>query len=348
MHNMVTGVHHILVTGGSGYVASRLILQLLDAGFQVRTTVRNTSREKHIRQVLEDAGAETKDRLSFVVANLSQDDGWAEAVEGCDVVQHVASPFFMTEPDDEEDMIRPAREGTLRVLRFSRDAGVRRVVMTSSFAAIGFGHRELPQLFDEATWSVLEGGTPVPVYHKSKTLAERAAWDFIRSQGGGLELVVLNPTGIFGPVLSADVCASVGLVKTMMEGKMPACPRLSFGLVDVRDLADLHIRVMMAPEASGQRIIATTDGDPPYLMSIANIIREAMPHFADKMPRWELPDVVVRVMGRFSATMRTVSTEVGIVKRISNTRAKSLGWRPRSVEECIVDTAESLVKFGAV
>ncbi|WBY08925.1 NAD-dependent epimerase/dehydratase family protein [Sphingomonas sp. 7/4-4] len=213
----------VLVTGGSGFVGSHVILQLLAAGHEVRTTVRSLSREAEVRATLAAAGADAGDRLSFFAADLEKDDGWAEAVAGCDYVHHVASPFPPAQPRDEQELIRPAREGTLRVLRAARDAGVKQIVVTSSFAAVGYGHGQRDTPYTEADWTDPDGPAVQP-YMKSKTLAERAAWDFIAREGNGMELAVVNPVGIFGPALNGDLSTSIFLVKTMIEGKMPGTP----------------------------------------------------------------------------------------------------------------------------
>src|SRR5579871_3780863 len=204
----------VLVTGGSGFIGSHTILQLLAAGHQVRTTVRNLQREDGVRSMLRRGGAAAVERLSFIAADLEKDMGWAEAVDGCEYVLHVASPFPETVPKHEDELIVPAREGTLRVLRAARDAGVKRVVLTSSFAAIGYGHPEQEAPFNETSWTDSNADDVLP-YTKSKTLAERAAWDFMTREGGSLELAVINPTGIVGPTLSRDYATSVGLVKRL-------------------------------------------------------------------------------------------------------------------------------------
>ena len=264
----------VLVTGGSGFIGSHCILQLLAAGHQVRTTVRSLKREGDVRAMLKEGGAEPGDRLSFVAADLESDAGWPEAVAGCDYVLHVASPFPANIPKHEDELIVPAREGALRVLRASRDAGVKRVVLTSSFAAIGYGQPPQNAPFDETNWTDPDGDDVRP-YVKSKTLAERAAWDFIAKEGGDLELSVVNPVGVFGPVLGPDYSTSILLVQRLMDGAMPGCPRLYFGVVDVRDVADLHIRAMTHPAAKGERFLAVA-GDFMSMLDIAKVLKRRM------------------------------------------------------------------------
>src|SRR6202522_1597943 len=214
----------ILVTGGTGFVGSHCILQALAAGYQVRTTVRSLKRETDVRAMLKTGGAEPGDRLSFIAADLETDSGWREAVAGCDCVLHVASPFPPDIPKDENELIVPAREGALRVLRAARDAGVKRVVLTSSFAAIGYGSKPTDVPYSEENWTDLRGGN-VSAYVKSKTLAERAAWDFIAGEGGALELSVVNPVVVFGPVLGPDYSTSIHLLRRLMDGELPGLPR---------------------------------------------------------------------------------------------------------------------------
>lgn len=338
----------VLVTGGSGFVAGHVILRLLTAGYTVRATIRSSSKEAEVRRAILDAGIETSNQqLSFYVTDLTKDDGWAQAMNGCIFVQHVASPFPSSDPKDEHDLIQPAKEGTLRVLKFARDAGVRRVVLTSSFASIGYGHGS-KRSFNEDDWSVLNGKVAVPAYHKSKTLAERAAWDFVQAEGGNLELSVVNPTGIFGPVLSQDFSSSILIIKNMLSGNIPACPQVSFGIVDVRDLADLHVIVMVDPKAKGQRFIATCDNGPATMIGIAGMIQKGRPAHAQKVPTRELPNLVVRAAALFRPAYRTLVPELGVVKAIDNSKAKALGWAPRSIEECICDTVDSLGKHKVV
>ena len=336
----------ILVTGGSGFIGSHCILQLLAAGHQVRTTVRNLKRESDVRSMLSAAGVEAADRLSFVAADLEKDEGWAEAAAGCEFVLHVASPFPLRVPRDENELIIPAREGTLRVLRAARNAGVKRVVLTSSFAAIGYGHEATTVPFDETTWSNLDGMVNVPPYMKSKTLAERAAWDFIAREGGGMELSVVNPVGVFGPVLGPDYATSIVIVQRLMDGGVPACPRLSFGVVDVRDVVDLHLRAMTDPAAKGERFLAVA-GESISMLEMALILKRRMGAAAKRVPTGQLPDWLLRTIAVFDPTVRQIVPELGKVKNASNEKARRvLGWSPRSNEEAIVATAESLVRLG--
>lgn len=332
----------MLVTGGSGFIGSYCILDLLRAGYRVRTTVRSPDREAAVRELL---GAESAEALSFVTADLTADAGWADAVSGCDFVLHVASPFPLAPPKHEDDLIVPAREGALRVLAAARDAQVKRVVMTSSFAAVGYGTEPADRLFSEEDWTNPEGDG-VSAYTKSKTLAERAAWDFIAREGGGLELSVVNPVGVFGPVLGSDFSTSIELVKRLLDGAIPGIPRVAYGIVDVRDVADLHRRAMTEPAAAGERFLAVA-GEFMTVAEIAAVLRERMGADASKVPTRMLPNWLVRLVSRFDSSVRQIVPELGKAKQASNAKAKqALGWAPRSNEEAIIATAESLVRLG--
>lgn len=335
----------VLVTGGSGFIAAHCILQLLSAGYRVRTTVRSLKREGDVRAALKAGGAEPAEALSFATADLLSDAGWPEAVAGCDFVLHVASPFPAGVPKNEDELIVPAREGALRALRAARGAGVKRVVLTSSFAAIGYGSKPTDRPFSEESWTDPNGGG-VSAYVKSKTLAERAAWDFVAREGGALELSVVNPVGVFGPVLGADYSTSIQIVQRLMDGAMPGCPRLSFGVVDVRDVADLHLRAMTDPAAKGERFLAVA-GDFMTIQEMALTLRARMGDAAARVPTRLLPDWVVRLGGMFDSTVAQVVPELGKTKNGTNEKAKRvLGWAPRPKEDAIVATAESLVRLG--
>jgi nucleoside-diphosphate-sugar epimerase len=337
----------VLVTGGSGFIAGHAILQLLAAGYTVRTTVRNVARADHVKALLKAGGAASTDALSVVAAHLEDDAGWADAVRGCQYVLHVASPFPATAPKHEDELIVPARDGALRVLRFARDAGVKRVVMTSSFAAVGYGHGDVDRPFDETDWTDLSA-PGLSAYVKSKTIAERAAWNFIGKDGGGMELAAVNPVGVLGPALGNDLATSVLLIQRLMNGSVPGCPRLWFGVVDVRDVADLHIRAMTDPAAKGERFVATA-GDSLSIREIALALRERMGSAARRVPTRELPDWLVRIAGLFDPAVRNTLGELGHRKRMTGAKARRvLGWAPRSSEDAVAASAESLIRLGLV
>jgi nucleoside-diphosphate-sugar epimerase len=334
----------VLVTGGSGFIGGHCILQCLAAGHQVRTTVRSLSREPEVRRLLQRAGAEGDDRLSFAAADLERDAGWPEAVAGCDFVLHVASPFPLAPPKHEDELIVPARNGALRVLKAARAARVKRVVLTSSFAAVGYGHKDQSAPFDETSWTDPNGGG-VSAYAKSKTFAERAAWDFVAREGGP-ELSVVNPVGVFGPVLGPDLSTSIIIVRRLMDGAMPGLPRMKFGVVDVRDVADLHLRAMTDPRAKGERFLAVA-GDFMSIREMALALKARLGAAARRVPTRELPDWVLRLAAFVDPTVRQVVPELGKTKNATSAKAKSLlGWAPRSREDALVASAESLMRLG--
>ena len=333
----------VLVTGGSGFVAQHCVLQLLAAGHDVRTTVRNPAREAEVRALLKKAGADDG-RLSFAAADLTRDAGWPEAVAGADFVLHVASPFPPSVPKNEDDLIIPARDGALRVLKSARAAGVKRVVLTSSFAAVGYGHPDRPTPFDERDWTDLSSPEVQP-YVKSKTLAERAAWDFAAKEPG-FELAVVNPVAVLGPVPGPDTSTSIMFVKRLLDGSMPGLPRISFGLVDVRDVADLHLRAMTDPRAAGERFIAVA-GDFMAFKDMARTLKSRLGPAASRVPTRELPDWILRFAGFFSAEAKQVLPELGKHKNATSEKARrALAWAPRSREDALVATAESLFELG--
>lgn len=336
----------VLVTGGSGFIGSHSILQLLAAGHEVRTTVRDLKRRDDVLAMLRQGGAaDPGERLTFFAADLERDAGWADAVAGCDYVLHVASPFPPAVPKDENELIVPAREGALRVLRAARDGKVRRVVLTSSYAAIGYGTQGRSTPFTEEDWTDPDGPDVQP-YVKSKTLAERAAWDFIAREGGGLELSVVNPVGVFGPVLGPDYSTSILLVQRLMDGALPGCPRLWFGCVDVRDVADLHIRAMTSPAAGGERFLAVA-GDFLSMREIAGALKAGLGAEAARVPTRELPNWLVRIVALFDPAAKQLLPELGKRRNASNAKAHTLlGWAPRSSEESVVTTARSMIDLG--
>ncbi|HEY4453963.1 MAG TPA: aldehyde reductase [Pseudonocardiaceae bacterium] len=336
----------VLVTGGTGFLGAYCILRLLQAGYPVRTTVRDLRRSADVREMLRNGGASDDAAVEFVQADLTRDEGWPAAVAGCTHVLHVASPFPARAPRDENELIIPARDGTLRVLRAARDAGVRRVVLTSSFAAIGYGHARVDHVFTELDWT--DPDRPgVGAYQRSKTLAERAAWDFVQGEGDGLELAVVNPVGIVGPLLG-NPTTSILLIQSLLNSELPALPRLSYGLVDVRDVADLHLRAMIDPAARGERFLATA-GDSLWASEIARILRDGLGDAGKRVPTRALPNVVVRALALVNSSVRPMVHDLGVFKPLSNDKPRRvLGWQPRSAEDALIATGESLLRRGLI
>lgn len=311
----------VLVTGGTGFVGIYCILQLLQQGYKVKTTLRSLSRKDEVTSLLEQAGISSSENLSFVEADLTKDQNWDQAVDGCTYVLHIASPFPAGEPEDANELIVPARDGALRVLKAARDAGVKRVVLTSSFAAIGYSKNPKDHVFTELDWTDPE--LTAMAYIKSKTIAERAAWDFIISEGAGMELTVINPVGIFGPALGKDYSTSTGMVKALLNGDMKETPPFTFGIVDVRDVAGIHISAMTHPAAKGERFLATATGTMS-LYDIAQLIRKERPEHSANI-----------------ADLKPLDPSLNIA--MSNDKAKKLlGWNPKSKEEAILSCVDSL------
>lgn len=334
----------VLVTGGTGFIAQYCMLALLNEGYRVSTTIRSPSREAEVRDHLRVGGADAGDRLTFVTADLNDDRGWAQAVAGCDYVMHGASPTPSGDQIREEDWIGPAVNGNLRVLRAARNAGVRRVVLTSAFGAIGVGHKpDHRRPFDETDWSDLNGN--VAPYQKSKTLAERAAWDFVAGEGDGLELATVNPVAVYGPVLGADYSHSIRLIANMLKGQ-PGCVNVNSCCVDVRDVADLHLRAMIDPAAKGERFLASA-GESMWMVEVAELLRLRLGHAAEKVSTDVWPDEQVRLAGETNAQLKAVVPLLNYDMNASGKKAERLlGWAPRSREEAILSAAESLIRLG--
>jgi dihydroflavonol-4-reductase len=340
---MMDGEQTVLVTGGSGFLGGWCLVELLQRGYRARTTVRDLAREGEVRANV-GSQVEVGERLTVLAADLNADRGWAEAVDGCDYVLHVASPFPPAQPKDPDELIVPAREGTLRVLRASLAAGVKRVVVTSSVAAVrnaspgaGSHGRELT----EADWTDPDNPSLTP-YTRSKTIAERAAWDYMRAEGAEDRLVTVQPGAIIGPVLGEDRSYSLQAVERMLTGRMPGLPRLGFSFIDVRDVAALEVGAMTAADAGGQRLIAAASF--LWLAEVAAILREQLGRDARKVPRRSVPDVVVRLLALFDPEVRSVVGELGQKTTYSLENAKRrVGWAPRPIEETIVECARSLL-----
>lgn len=312
----------ILVTGGTGFVGVHVIAKLLQKGYKVKTTLRSLDRKTEIINALQSIGI-AADGLVFIAADLAKDDNWNEAVKDCEYVLHVASPFPIQEPEDENELIIPARDGALRVLRAARDAGVRRVVLTSSFAAIGYG-KQFPKdhVFTEEDWTDPAG--PIRGYLRSKTIAEQAAWNFIRTEGGSMELSVINPVAIFGPVIGNISSASCdAVIRGILDGAVKTSPDFTMGVVDVRDVADIHLLAMENPAAKGQRFLATADGTVSF---------------------YDVAQIIKRERSQYAAGIADMNkTDQALYTELSNRKAKTLlGWQPRSKEEAILASVDSL------
>jgi dihydroflavonol-4-reductase len=337
----------VLVTGGTGFVAIHCIVALLNAGYPVRTTVRSLDRKSEVMDMLRHAGHGDAP-VDFATADLMSDEGWPAAVAGCRYVLHVASPFHLNRVKHEDELVVPAREGTLRVLRASRDAGVERVVLTSSFAAIGYGHAATrTEPYTEQDWTNINGDDVSP-YIKSKAVAERAAWDFLEREGGNLQLASVNPTAVFGPALGPKLSGSVEVMQKMLTGEIPACPRIALGVVDVRDVADLHLLAMTRPEANGQRFLASS-GPALQFIELSKMLQSYLGPAGRKLPKRAMPDWVIRLVVLFRADLRETVPLLGRARDTSAAKAEALlGWQPRSIQEALNSCADSIIALGLV
>lgn len=333
----------VLVTGGTGFLGGHTVARLLADGHRVRTTVRDLGRAEEVRAAMAVAGIPeqaVRERLEIVAADLAVDEGWPAAVAGCEYVLHVASPFYTVDPEHADELIGPARDGSLRVLRAARAADVRRVVLTSSFAAVGYSPKP-GDTYDESDWT--DPADSESPYIRSKVIAEAAAWDFVHDEGGP-ELTVINPTGIFGPVLSPRLSSSVALVKAMLDGTGTPMPRLYFGVVDVRDAAELHVRAMTNPKAAGERFLATS-GESISYRQLSEIIAEHFGSRVSGLPIQELTDDQVREAARTVPALRDAVSRVGKIPVIRTDKVREVfGWAPRGVVETVLDTAQSLLE----
>jgi nucleoside-diphosphate-sugar epimerase len=337
----------VLVTGATGYIAGHCIRELLEHGYRVRGTVRSLkdpSKTEHLRRFAAARG----DALELVEANLSADQGWQEAVAGCAYVQHVASPFPPEVPKNEDELIRPAVDGAMRVLNACAKSGtVKRVVMTSSVAAVAFGHTDKDgQVLTEADWSNPDRCDPYP---KSKTLAERAAWDLVAKlpPDRRFELAVINPGFVLGPLLNNDQGTSGELIRKLMVRDMPACPEIGFAPVDVRDIAIAHRLAMERPEAAGNRYICA--GEHIWVQDIAKILAAEFNPRGYKVPTGRLPYWLMWIIAWFDKAVNLALTFVGRRELVSSAKAqRELGWRMRPVRESIIETAQTMIEHGVV
>jgi nucleoside-diphosphate-sugar epimerase len=341
-------MQQVLVTGGTGFVASHCILQLLQQGYAVKTTIRSPDKKDKVLDMLRTGGITDFQHIQFIIADLTEDKNWSVAVADCTFVLHVASPIYLRVPKDPEEMIRPAVDGTLRVLKAARDGGVKRVVMTSNFGAVGYSHKDPTTLITEKEYTdPQEKG--LSAYNKSKVMAERAAWQFIREQGNGLELCTVNPMGIFGPSLGPDLSSGFELLRNIMNGTLKAIPNITLGIVDVRDVADLHLKAMKSSQANGERFLALAGGTMS-LVQMAHLIKNKMPAIGEKISTRTLADWKVKLAAMLgNQKAKALAPMLGINRNASNEKAITvLGWAPRNNETAVLASAESLIKYGAI
>jgi nucleoside-diphosphate-sugar epimerase len=337
----------VLVTGGSGFVGLHTISQLLGKNYSVKATIRNTAKKDEVKETLKATGIASLEDLSFVQADLSSDSNWSAAVKDCRYVLHIASPISTHNPADENEMIRPAVDGALRVLKASSNAGVKRVVLLSSYGAVGYTNKGTG-IVTETDWTNPED-KHLPAYPKSKTLAERAAWEFMKGEGTGLELSVVNPVAILGPSLGAHVSSSFDLLRMLLDGNLRAVPKIVVNVVDVRDVTNLLIRAMLTPEANGQRFIGSTERKIS-LPEIAALLKKERPDVSQKVSSRIAPSLVVRIVGLFNARARVAASMLGMNRNVSIAKAtRLLGWTPTvSAERAILASVQSMVEHGII
>ena len=331
----------VLVTGGTGFIGLHCLQQLLDKGYKVRTTIRSESRKQEVLEAMKKHSSNCEN-LEFYIADLLKDDGWKEAVEGSKYVLHVASPFFLGEPENEDVFIKPAVEGTLRVLKACADADVQKVVLTSSFAAVGYGHPREKEVYTEEDWSSVDG--EISAYAKSKTLAEKAAWEFVENleDSKKFDLTVINPVAVTGPMLTSDIGSSNDFLLKLISGSMPACPKIHMGYIDVRDVAKAHIFSMTEEKTNGERIIVSEN--EMFFAEVGKTLNEAG---FKKSPTKELPNFLVKIMSFFVGELKTLISALDRRGDIDKTKAERFyNWEYISTEQSVTETAQQLQDMG--
>lgn len=336
-------VDRVLLTGISGFLGQHIALQLLDAGYHVKGSVRDLAKADKVRTTLQRAGADIS-RLEFAALLLTEDQGWTEAMEGCRYLIHSASPVVLAEPKDRQEVIGPAVAGTRRAVLAALAAGAARIVLTSSTAAIQYGHADRKRWLTEADWT--DCSSPrVSAYSASKTLAEKEAWGLVEVAGRRDALAVINPAVILGPMLDEHEASSLAVVRMLIDGKAPAVPKLELAMVDVRDVAALHVDALTNPAAGGERCVAAAETVP-----VVELGRRLSRHFpAYRIPRHTLPDWLVRLAGRFDKSVGSITPELGRPQNVTGTRGgQRLGRALISAETAAVAAAESLVAYAKI
>jgi dihydroflavonol-4-reductase len=337
----------VLITGASGFIGSHIIIQLLEKGYKVRGTLRNMKRAESMLEIYRKHVSFPDDQMEFAEVDLLKDEGWDEAAEGCDYLLHVASPFVLDQPKDEMVLIKPATEGTIRALKAAKNNSIKKVVLTSSVASIAFGHDESRTSFDENDWTNPDG-KGVTAYVKSKYYAEKEAWDFMEKEGGDMKLSVVNPSAVLGPVLEKDYGTSAEIVQKSLSSALPGFPNVGFPIVDVRDVASMHILAMETEAANGERFVCSNDFI--WFKEVGEIMRNNLPEeWAKKIPKRVMPDWLMRVVALFDKEVRGIVPDIGKKRSVDNKKARELlGWEPRSNEEAILATPNTMIELGIV
>jgi len=336
----------VLITGISGFIAKHVALDLLKAGYTVRGTVRREAKAEAVRETLAKAGAPT-DKLSFVVADLGAPEGWDEAVEGADYIQHIASPFPLQQPRDREALVPAARDGAVRVFELGLGAGAKRIVVTSSMVAMTYwANRPSPVTIEENSWTDPDWSA-LSAYIVSKTRAEKALWERAETLDAENRLAVVNPGFVLGPTLDATLGTSIEVIKLFMTGAYPAVPKVHYPVVDVRDLAQIHVRAMESEDCGGRRLMAT--GETLSMLEMAKTLRAACPDFAKKIPTRELPNFMVKLVSNFDRSLKAVIPDLGVVPNPKNSYVTDLtGVTFRPSREAVADAGTSLIEVGAL
>jgi len=338
---------NVLITGASGYIGKHITLQLLNQGYEVRASVRNLAKSAEVRDAVRPHRLDSSNldsRLTFVELDLEKDSGWDVALQGIDVLMHTASPFPLASPKDENDLIRPAVDGTLRALNAAKSAGVKRVILTSSMAAI-YG-RELStgvSEYDETMWTDVTHPVGRGAYTKSKTLAEKAAWDYIKSDAPEIALTTINPVLVLGAPLDKNFGSSISVVERILKGSDPMLPDLKFAIVDVRDVAKMHVDAIKIEETKGERILSSSE--TKSFVEIAKYLKSIYPQ--SKVKTTQAPTAIIKLLSIFDGTIKTILPQLGKPMKINNAKAKRLmGMNFIPVEVTLRDSADYLIKNG--
>ena len=327
----------VLVTGASGFIAEHCIIELLKNGYSVKGSLRSMNREQEVRDAIKTEASD--ENLEFCKLDLLEDDGWEDAMWDCDYLMHVASPFVIEDPKDENELIKPAKEGTLRALNAAKKAGIKRVVLTSSVAAVN--SHMMSGTSDHTTWTDINSKYVTP-YQKSKTIAEKAAWDFYNNQDSNnkMELAVINPGGVMGPQLGNDLGgASTQIVSQLISGKFPMIPALSFPFIDVRDVAILHLKALTTPEADGKRFIAA-HSEPTWMYQVAEVLSAAG---YEKIKLKKAPSFMLKLIGLFDNKTKSLVPMLDKYVPCDNSQTvKVLNWEPMPWEQAFIEHAKSI------